>query len=151
MKTVIKAPIERCFDLSTSIDLHKLSASKTKEEAISGITSGIIKLGETVTWRAKHFGVWYKMKVKIIELEKPKYFVDEMLEGPFKYMKHKHEFIFKENQTIMNDQFEFSSPYGFIGKLVDNLILKRYMTKFLIERNKIIKDFAESDKWKEVL
>jgi len=89
--------------------------------------------------------------VKIIELEKPKYFVDEMLEGPFKYMKHKHEFIFKENQTIMNDQFEFSSPYGFIGKLVDNLILKRYMTKFLIERNKIIKDFAESDKWKEVL
>ena len=47
INTIINAPIQRCFELSTSIDLHKISASKTKEEAIGGITEGLIKLDES--------------------------------------------------------------------------------------------------------
>ena len=151
LKTIINAPIQRCFDLSTSIDLHKLSASKTKEEAIEGITEGLIKLHETVTWKAQHFGVWHKMKVKITEFDKPYYFVDEMIEGSFKYMRHKHEFEQKEDQTIMTDQFDFASPVGILGILVDKLVLRNYMANFLIERNKVIKEFAETDKWKQLL
>ena len=75
--TLFDAPVERCFDLSTSIDLHKISASKTSEQAIAGVTEGLIKLNNTVTWRAKHFGIWHKMKVQITEYKKPDYFVDE--------------------------------------------------------------------------
>jgi hypothetical protein len=51
----------------------------------------------------------------------------------------------------MIDKFEFTSPLGFLGKLVDHLILKNYMTKFLQERNQVIMEFAETEKWKEVL
>lgn len=151
LKTEINAPIERCFELSTSIDLHKISASKTHEQAISGVTEGLIKLNESVTWKAKHFGIWHKMKVKITGFEKPKNFTDEMISGIFKFMKHKHEFEQKGDQTIMIDYFDFESPFGIVGKLVDKLILRRYMTNFLIKRNEIIKDFAESEKWKQVL
>ncbi len=151
LTTKINAPIKRCFELSTSIDLHKLSASKTKEEAIEGTTEGLIKLGETVTWRAKHFGVWHKMKVKITNYEKPNRFTDEMITGTFKYMKHRHEFEQKRNHTIMIDYFDFKSPLGFVGNLVDMLFLEKYMTKFLTERNMVIKNFAETEKWKQVL
>ena len=149
--TQINAPVERCFDLSTSIDLHTLSTAQTNEEAIAGVTKGLIGLNETVTWRAKHFGIWHKLKVKITEYEKPNFFVDEMLEGSFKFMNHRHEFEQSENQTIMTDYFSFSSPLGTLGKVVDKVFLKNYMTKFLIERNEVIKEFAESDKWKNVL
>ena len=149
--TQINAPVERCFDLSTSIDLHTLSTAQTNEEAIAGVTKGLIGLNETVTWRAKHFGIWHKLKVKITEYEKPNFFVDEMLEGSFKFMKHRHEFEQSENQTIMTDYFSFSSPLGILGKVVDKVFLKNYMTRFLIERNEVIKEFAESDKWKNVL
>ncbi len=146
--TEINAPIEVCFDLSTSIDLHKISASNTQEEAIGGRTEGMILLGETVTWRAKHFGLWHKLKVEITEYDRPNYFVDEMIEGLFKYMRHKHEFEPCESGTLMKDTFEFSSPLGYLGTLVDSLILKRYLTRFLKQRNKTIKEFAENDKWK---
>jgi len=88
----INAPIDRCFDLARSIDLHKLSTGNTQEEAIAGITSGLIGLNETVTWRAKHFGVWQKLSSKITEYERPNFFVDEMLEGAFKSIYHKHTF-----------------------------------------------------------
>lgn len=149
--TQINAPIQRCFDLSTSIDLHKISASKSKEQAIKGKTQGLIKLNETVTWKAKHFGFWHKMKIKITEYERPKYFVDEMITGTFKFMRHRHEFEQSKNVTIMTDTFEFSSPFGVLGKLVDKLILKKYMANFLKERNDVIKEFAESEKWKQVV
>jgi len=149
--TFINAPKERCFKLSTSIDLHKISADQTKEEAIAGRTSGLIQLHETVTWRAKHFGIWFKMKVKIVDFENPNYFVDEMIKGPFKYMRHRHDFESKDNGTLMKCTFEFASPFGPIGSIVDKLIMRKHMTNFLEKRNQTIKTFAESDQWKEVL
>jgi ligand-binding SRPBCC domain-containing protein len=149
--TKINAPINRCFDLSTSIDLHKISASKSKEEVISGRSEGLIILNETVTWKAKHFGIWHKMKVKISEYDRPNFFIDEMVNGRFKFMKHKHEFKSEGNLTIMIDYFDFASPLGILGKLVDKVILSKYMENFLLERNQIIKEFAETDKWKQVL
>ncbi len=33
----------------------------------------------------------------------------------------------------------------------NKLILTRYLRQFLLERNQIIKDFAESDKWRQIL
>ena len=57
--TDIRAPIERVFDLSLSIDMHKASMAGSGETAVAGVTSGLIGLGESVTWRARHFGVRY--------------------------------------------------------------------------------------------
>jgi hypothetical protein len=54
LTTFIAAPAERVFNLSRSINLHKISTSDTGEDAIAGTTTGLINLNETVTWRAKH-------------------------------------------------------------------------------------------------
>lgn len=151
LKTEINAPIERCFDLSRSIDLHKISTEHTNEEAIDGVTSGLINLNESVNWRAKHFGIYQKLSTKITEFDSPKFFVDEMVKGAFKGFRHEHHFLALNGCTLMTDIFDYQSPFGMLGKLVDMLVLKRYMTKLLEKRNKTIKEFAESDKWKAVL
>ncbi|MGB0891298.1 MAG: SRPBCC family protein [Flavobacteriaceae bacterium] len=151
LETLIKAPPKRVFDLSRSIDLHKISTEKTNEEAISGRTSGLINFGETVTWRAKHFGIYQKLKVEITEFNYPNYFSDEMISGAFKSFKHKHEFTKQEGFTLMTDNFNYKSPFGFLGRIADSLFLKKYMTNFLLERNQVIKEFAETEKWKLVL
>jgi hypothetical protein len=51
----------------------------------------------------------------------------------------------------MKDVFSFQSPFGFIGRLFDKLVLTNYLTKFLLERNKMIKAYAETEKWKVVM
>lgn len=89
--------------------------------------------------------------MKITEFQAPHYFVDEMLKGAFKSMKHRHEFKPKGDHTIMIDYFEFESPLWLLGRLVDWVFLKRYMRNFIIERNQVIKEYAETDKWKTVL
>ena len=139
----INAPVERCFDLSRSIDLHMESTKQTGERAISGKTSGLFELGETVTWRAKHFGIWQNLTSKITEYKYPDYFVDEMVSGAFKSFRHEHHFSNDNGQTLMKDVFVFESPFGIFGKLFNWLVLKKYMTNLLVERNRVIKEAAE--------
>ena len=56
VETSIAAPIERVFDAARNIDVHVASQVSSREEAIGGRTTGLIGLGETVTFRARHFG-----------------------------------------------------------------------------------------------
>ena len=144
INTLIQAPIQKCFDLSRSIDLHMQSMEHTNERAVGGVTAGLIELNETVMWKAKHFGVTQSMTIKITAMHAPYYFVDEQVTGPFKKLKHRHSFVQKGNYTLMSDEFEFASPYGWIGKIVDTLFLKSYMKQLLIQRNQVIRTAAEA-------
>ncbi len=151
LETKIKSTIDICFDLSCSIDFHQLTTSKTKEKAISGVTSGLIKLNDKVTWEAIHFGVKQELTSKISQFNKPFHFRDEQVSGAFKNFKHDHFFEQHDGFVLMKDVFEFQSPLGFIGKLVNRLILTKCMTQFLSERNAMIKEYAETEKWKTIL
>lgn len=144
MEVEIDAPQQICFDLARSIDSHMESTARTREKAIGGVTSGLIRLGESVTWEAVHFGVKQRLTAKITEMEEPWFFVDEMVQGAFKRFYHKHEFIpLGEKKTRMIDTFDYTSPLGVLGKLADTLILERYMRRFLLERNLYLKEKAE--------
>lgn len=139
----IYAPRDICFDVARDIDIHTESTSQTNERAVGGVTSGLIGLNETVTWEAVHFGVKQNLTVRITEFDFPNRFVDEMEKGAFKRFYHVHEFIEKENGTLMLDTFDYTSPFGIIGKLADQLFLEQYMKEFLIKRNRYIKKIAE--------
>lgn len=140
--TEINAPIDVCFDLARSIDLHRISTAKTNEQAINGKTSGLIELNEFVTWEAVHLGIKQKLTSRITAYKRPYYFVDEQVRGAFKSFYHKHTFEEIGERIIMKDYFEFHSPFGVFGKLFNKLFLTKYMERLLIERNSIIKEYA---------
>jgi ligand-binding SRPBCC domain-containing protein len=145
LETPIAAPPEIVFDLARSIDLHKISTAHTNEEAIDGKTSGLIAMDESVTWRASHFGITQYLTSKITQYNRPHSFTDEMVKGAFKSFTHRHLFRHEAGITIMTDVFEYQSPFGILGKVADVLFLKRYMQKLLIDRNRVIKQFAEDE------
>ena len=151
LTTFIAAPADRVFDLSRSIDLHKESMSRHKEEAIAGTRFGLIEKDESVTWKAKHLFKTRMLRSTITEMVKPDYFIDEQAEGDFRMMKHAHHFKPCDNGTIMIDIIEFEAPYGFVGSLCNRMFLTRYMRKLIEQRNRTIKEFAETDKWKKIL
>lgn len=151
LTTFIAAPPERVFDLSRNIDLHKQSMTKHKEQAVAGIRFGLIEKDETVTWKAKHLFRTRFLRSRVSEMIKPKLFIDEQAEGDFKMMKHEHHFKPCENGTIMIDLIQFEAPYGIAGKWFNTLYLTRYIRKLMEQRNKTIKEFAESEKWKRLL
>ncbi len=147
LETQIAAPIERVFDLARSIDLHRDSMDHTSERAVSGKTSGLIGLGETVTWEAVHFGIRQRLTSKITICDRPTHLQDVMAEGIFEGFVHDHYLSPTETGTLMKDVFDFTSPLNYLGKLADVLFLERYMTGLLLQRNASIKAAAEGDDW----
>ena len=144
LQSKIKAPIETVFDLSRNIDIHLLSTSQTNEKAVSGKTSGLIELNETVTWKGKHFGIYLKHSSRISEMEFPKYFVDIIEKGHFKSFRHEHYFSEENGFTIMKDQLTYETPFGIFGRIFDSILLKNHMKNFLLKRNAILKNIAEN-------
>lgn len=145
LETLIDASPERCFDLSLSVDLHHHSVAHTHERPIAGVTSGLMKLGDTVTWEAVHFGIRQHLTSRITAYERPYRFTDAMIKGAFQEMTHIHEFIPRSAGTLMIDLFTFHAPFGILGRLAETLILTRYMKGLLITRNRYLKQVAELD------
>jgi ligand-binding SRPBCC domain-containing protein len=151
LTTFIAAPIERVFDLSRSIDLHKKSMADYEEQAVAGTVMGLINLNETVTWKAKHLMKTRVLQVQITAMDRPYSFTDEMKKGDFKRMKHEHYFKAVDNGTLMIDLFTYDPPFGGLGRLVDSFYLFPYIEKLLDQRNRVIKEYAEGNKWKNLL
>ncbi|MEO7924335.1 MAG: SRPBCC family protein [Chitinophagaceae bacterium] len=151
LTTFIAAPADVVFDLSRHIGLHKQSMANHKEDAVAGTRFGLIEKDETVTWKARHFFKNRLLRIKISEMKKPVMITNEQLQGDFKMMKHERHFKSCENGTILIDLFHFESPYGMLGHWFNNLYFIRYMKRLLEQRNKVIKEMAESEKWKRLL
>ena len=147
----IRAPIERVFDLSRSIDLHVRTTSRTGERAIGGVTTGLIGPEQEVTWLAWHFGVRQELTSQITAFARPHHFRDSMVRGAFRRFDHDHFFEQLGDATMLRDRFDFESPLGLLGRVADRLFLAPYLKAFLLERNERIKCVAESDEWSRFL
>lgn len=145
VETRIAAPPERCFLLSLSIDLHMQSTAPTGERAIAGVTHGLIGLGERVTWEGRHFGLKLRHETLITGYERPRHFQDVMVNGAFRRFVHDHYFeTARDGGTSMRDVLRFTAPLGPLGSIAELLVLKRYLRRFLVERNQAIRRVAES-------
>lgn len=151
LTTKIKAPIERVFDLSRSIDLYPKSTDTNDEKAVAGKTSGLLEKGEEVTWEGSHLRFRKSLQIRISELTPPQGFTEEMVSGAFARMKHHHRFEADGDETTMIDELDYKSRGGLLGWFVENSFLTAHIRRFLADRNKVIKQVAESDQWKTYL
>lgn len=149
--TWINAPMERCFKLSLSVDLHVASMQSTEERAVEGVTRGLLGPGETVTWSGRHFGMRLNHTSRIDAYRPPMYFRDAMVAGLFEHFEHEHHFAIMDDGTRMRDEIRFSAPMGGLGRVAEKLLLRRHLIRFMNERNAAIKRVAESGEWRHFL
>jgi ligand-binding SRPBCC domain-containing protein len=143
LTTEISASPEVCFDLSLDVDLHTRSTG-AREEIVGGVRSGRMVLDDEVTWKAWHFGVPFRMTSRIVEYERPTWFVDEQTRGPFSSWRHEHRFEVGDRTTVMTDVVDYRSPLGMVGSAVDHVGLERYMVRLIERRNEFLRRAAEN-------
>lgn len=141
LETFVAAPAEVCFDLCLNVGFHERAGHG---RAVAGVTAGQLKLGETVTWEAVHFHTRQRLTSEIVAYDRPRTFTDEMRRGAFARWRHTHTFVAQPGGTLMVDDVDFASPLGLLGKLADALVLKSYMTRFLVRHNAHFKCDAEA-------
>jgi len=144
LETNIDASLEAVFDLCRCVDLHVESTAQTNERAVDGKTSGLLELGDTVTWEATHFLIRQQLTVVITEYDRPNFFRDTMQDGIFRHLDHDHYFAQTTLGTRMRDIFDYSSPLGLLGCVANKLFVTRHIRRLLMQRNQLIKSIAES-------
>ena len=143
IETWIAASPARCFDAARDLDLHVKSMTHTNERAVGGRTSGLIELGEEVTWRARHFGVTQHFTSWITAFDRPRSFQDAMRRGAFQSFVHDHYFETAGAGTKMTDVLVFAAPLGILGRIAEMLVLRGYLERLLGMRAATIKEAAE--------
>ena len=143
IETEIGASVELCFDLARDIEIHCATTAETEERIVAGKTSGLLELGDQVTFEAVHFGIRQRLCARIVEYDRPHRFTDQMVSGAFKSLRHIHEFETSGDGTLMRDTLEWESPLGLLGKIADRLAVKKHMRDFLLARNKELKRIIE--------
>lgn len=139
IETWIDAPIERCFDAARDLDLHVQSLAHTNERAVSGKTSGLIGANEEVTWRGRHFGITQHFTSRITAFDPPHHFQDTMQRGAFRSFVHDHHFVADGDGTRMTDTLLAVAPLGFLGRIAEVVVLRRYLEQLLRDRAAAIK------------
>jgi hypothetical protein len=72
--TQMHAPIDRCFDLARSIEIHLRSTEKTHEKVVGGTTNGLIGFNDEVTWEATHLCIRQRLTSRITVWNPPYHF-----------------------------------------------------------------------------
>lgn len=149
--TFIAAPIERVFDLSRHLAIYKLVFQGRKAEFRSGAASNLLGIGETISVLGKIAGKNRLTMLKITKLQKPASFTEEQVKGDLELYKHEHHFKPADNGTIVIDLLEFGPPKDILGRIIAKIHMKKYLEEFITKRNEMIRNYAETEKWRAVL
>jgi ligand-binding SRPBCC domain-containing protein len=145
LETLILVPVERCFDLARSIEVHCATAAFTDERVVEpGRTSGLLEHGDTVTFAARHLGFCRRLTAEVVEFDRPRWFADEMRHGAFGWLRHEHEFEPVDGGTLMRDRLDWRVPGGPLGAIIDRLLVTPHMRWFMLTKQANLKRYAEA-------
>lgn len=138
LERVIHASPERVYAASLDPQLHVTSMAQYGETMVEAPAGGVFTEGSTVTWRARHFGLPFRLSSVVFDLDPPRRFCDRQTKGPFGAFLHEHVFLQHPEGTLMRDTVTFRSPFGPIGTVVDKLFMRSYMRRIISERNEVL-------------
>jgi ligand-binding SRPBCC domain-containing protein len=68
-------------------------------------------------------------------IDAPHRYADEQVCDPFVTFHHEHLLEELDGRTHMQDRLTFAAPFGPLGRLVEELVLRSYVQRSLEERN----------------
>jgi ligand-binding SRPBCC domain-containing protein len=145
LERVISAAPAHVFAIALDPGLHLRSMARYGETMVEGPAGGVFSEGSTVTWRARHFGIPFRLRSIVYDVDPPRGFRDRQISGPFGAFWHEHVFEEHPRGTLMRDTIRFHSPFGPIGRLVDRLVLREYMRRLIEARNDQLAAEAEAE------
>ncbi|WP_406076751.1 cyclase/dehydrase [Micromonospora sp. NBC_00858] len=143
--SVIGAAPSVVFDLKLDMDVHAASLRSSQETAVTSTGRRQLALGDEVTFHARHFGLRWRMTSRITVYERPDRFVDEQTRGPFRLLRHEHQFHNLNGVgTQMTDRLWVVAPLGPMGTVVTRALIAPYLRRLLSQRAAHIKHLAEA-------
>ncbi|MEM6884359.1 MAG: hypothetical protein AAF571_04950 [Verrucomicrobiota bacterium] len=144
----IHAPRWLCFEMIRNVDVHAAAVPEIHARAESGRQHGSLHLGEYTEWSARYFRVRFQITMEVTGFDWPVRYDETNRPGLFRVFRHRYSLMaVNENQTVLRDQMEFETGWGWLGRLMDRLILAPRLRRALETRMDHLKAWSEDDSW----
>lgn len=151
LTTFIHAPANRVFSLCRSIGLHKAFLRTLPFGDVEGGTNGFADQNDKISFSLHYLGRKRTLTSRITTFRPAEEFISTQVEGSFRALTHEQHFKAAENGTILIDVVDYILPFGFLGALADRMFFHAYLKRQLEDRNRFVKLYAESEKWKVII
>ena len=135
----VNASLEECWDFfSSPKNLQTITLDNMSFE-IQDFDNKRMYPGQIITYTLKPLLGIKIAWVTIITVSKENdYFIDEQRFGPYSLWHHKHFFEATENGTKMTDIVHYALPLGYLGRIMNTLVVRQKLKSiFDYRRNKI--------------
>jgi ligand-binding SRPBCC domain-containing protein len=95
-----------------------------------------LEAGAVIRYRFRQNGLPLSWTSRIVECVPPLYFVDEQVEGPFRYWRHTHRLVAEKGGTRVVDDLELEVPLGWLGRLAWPLVVRPNLRRTFNQRKR---------------
>jgi ligand-binding SRPBCC domain-containing protein len=144
--SIIPAPRPQVFDYASDVsNLGEIMAANYKIELTSPAPK--LKKGSEYEIRITRVGVSVLWGIVIEEVIPSEIVRDRQSHGPFSLFVHTQKFEDHGQGTLLTDLIEYDVPFGLLGKIADDLFVRRDLVNIFKNRhNRISRHFAEAPK-----
>ncbi|MDB5153965.1 MAG: hypothetical protein JWR54_2716 [Mucilaginibacter sp.] len=131
-ETFIPTTLDKAWDFfSSPLNLAKITPPEMSFMTTSDYKEGAkMYPGMIITYKVSPLlGIRMNWMTEITYVKEKEYFVDEQRFGPYALWHHQHHFKEMEGGVMMTDIIHYAIPYGFIGTLANNLLVKNQIKK----------------------
>lgn len=127
----IPAKMEEIWDfISSPLNLSKITPPHMGFKITSRSLSEKMYEGMIITYKVSPLpGFRTNWMTEITHIKELEYFVDEQRLGPYKIWHHEHFIEPIENGVLMRDLVTYVPPFGFLGSIANQLLIKNQIKK----------------------
>lgn len=125
---------------SSPENLSLITPPEMEFKITSKLTGDKIYEGMKIDYTVKPLlGIAVKCQSEICKIQDQNYFTDKQLKGPYKIWEHTHTFSEINGGVLMQDLVNYSLPFGFIGRILNSILIKKKIENIFDYRNKMLK------------
>ena len=144
----INKPIEEVFQFFSKPE--NLSVITPAKLGFKILSPNPIKMevGRLIDYNIYLLGIPIHWRTLITDYEPPNMFVDQQIKGPYTMWHHTHTFHKVKGGVEIKDRVVYSIPFGFLGRLLNYLWIKRDLNNIFLHRKKVIDKLFENNDYK---
>lgn len=141
----VNATIEECWTFfSSPANLQKITPQSMGFK-ITDFDGKNMYAGQIIQYKVSPLlGIKLPWVTEITFVKEGSYFIDEQRFGPYSLWHHKHFFEPAENGVKMTDLVHYALPLGFIGRIMNTLVVKNKLKEIFEYREQKVNELFNS-------
>ena len=132
--------IEKAWDFfSSAKNLSLITPPAMDFKIVSDLADAPVYEGMLIDYTVRPLlGIKVRWQTEICKVQKPLFFTDRQVKGPYKLWEHTHTFTIQPNGVLMKDEVRYRLPLGILGGLMNQLVVRKKLEEIFRYREKTL-------------